>query len=231
MLFSFLIGVLVGASLLYWRHQHLERQKRRIPSQWPLKPRPLVNSQERRVWIWLSKVMFDQQIVIKLPVTRFTTPVQRDEARHWYKLLNGVYCTFTICSQDGRVIGCIDVPGPNGLSMSNQTLKHSLLDQCNVRYWVIDPSNLPHLSQIRAAFLGEHAANTTASQPLESRFQDMREHLHAVVTRRRQSKEAEGSPSAPAPLLPEFPESRLASGWEINSFVSPLDSRVSELKP
>jgi hypothetical protein len=230
MLLSFFIGVLVGAGLLFWRHKHLERQRRTIPSQWPLKPRPLVNSQERRVWIWLTKVMFDQQIVIKLPVTRFTTPVQREEARHWYKLLNGVYCTFTICSQDGRVIGCVDVPGPNGLSMSNQTLKHSLLDQCNIHYWVIDPDNLPHLSQIREAFLGEHAATTVASQPLESRVQDMREHLHAVVTRRRQSKEAEGAPSAPAPLVPDFPESRLASGWEMNSFISPLDSRTGELK-
>lgn len=231
MLLSFLIGVAVGASLLYWRHRHLERQKRKIPAQWPLKPRPLVNSQERRVWIWLTKVMFDQQVLIKLPVTRFTTPVQRDQARHWYKLLNGVYCTFTVCSLDGKVVGCIDVPGPNGLSMSNQTLKHSLLDQCNVRYWVIDPANLPHLSQIRAAFLGEHAANTAASQPLDERFQDVREHLHAVVTRRRQSKETEAPPSAPAPLLPDFPESRLASGWEMNSFVTPLDSRMGPLKP
>jgi hypothetical protein len=233
MLLSFFIGVLVGAGLLFWRQRRLEREKRKIPTSWPLRPRPLVNSQERRVWIWLTKVMFDQQILIKLPVTRFTTPVQREDARHWYKLLNGVYCTFTVCSLDGKVIGCIDVPGPNGLSMSNQTLKHSLLDQCDVRYWVIDPSNLPHLSQIRSAFLGEHAANAPGSQPLESRFQDVREHLHAVVTRRRQSKEAEAdaASSAPAPLLPEFPESRLASGWEVNSFVSPLDSRMSELKP
>ncbi|MDZ7937001.1 MAG: hypothetical protein U5M53_01435 [Rhodoferax sp.] len=233
MLLSFFLGLLVGAGLLFWRQQRLEQEKRKIPTSWPLKPRPLVNSQERRVWIWLTKVMFDQQVLIKLPVTRFTAPVQREDARHWYKLLNGVYCTFTVCSLDGKVIGCIDVPGPNGLSMSNQTLKHSLLDQCDVRYWVVDPANLPHLSQIRTAFLGEHAANPPADPPLESRFQDVREHLHAVVTRRRQSKEAEAeaSASAPAPLLPDFPESRLASGWEINSFISPLDSRVSELKP
>lgn len=222
---SFVLGVLLGAALLFWRNRYMERQRRRIPASWPLKTRPLVNTQERKVWIWLTKVMFDQQILIKLPVTRFTAPSNQAEATHWYKLLNGVYCTFTICSLDGKVIGCVDVPGPNGLSLGNQTLKHSLLDQCSIRYWVVDPANLPHLSQIRAAFLGEQAAHATASQPLDSRFQDMREHLHAVVTRRRQSKEAEGTPSGLTPLASEFPESRLASGWELNSFVTPLDSR------
>lgn len=231
MLLSFVLGILVGAALLFWRNRYLERQRRRIPSSWPLKTRPLVNSQERRVWIWLTKVMFDQHILIKLPVTRFTAPASQAEATHWYKLLNGVYCTFTICSLDGKVIGCVDVPGPNGLSMGNQTLKHSLLDQCSIRYWVVDPANLPHLSQIRAAFLGEQAAQTAASQPLDSRFQDVREHLHAVVTRRRQSKGSEATTSGLTPLtMPEFPESRLASGWELNSFVSPLDSRIDELK-
>ena len=236
MLLSLVVGIGLGLALYWAWDRYQQRQRRRIPSVWPLKTRPLVNSQERRVWVWLTKVMFDQHILIKLPVTRFTAPAKQNEATHWYKILNGVYCTFTICGLDGKVVGCVDVIGPQGLSMGNQTLKHSLLDQCNIRYWVVDPANLPHLSQIRAAFLGEQAAaQATGSQPLESRFQDVRDHLHAVVTRRRQSKDAEGTPSGLTPLLsesgPEFPESRLASGWEINSFVSPLDSRVDDHAP
>lgn len=231
MLLSFVLGVLLGAALLAWRNRYAERQRRRIPATWPLKTRLLVNTQERKVWIWLTKVMFDQHVLIKLPVTRFTAPANQAEATHWYKLLNGVYCTFTICGLDGRVIGCVDVLGPNGLSMGNQSLKHSLLDQCNIRYWVVDPTNLPHLSQIRSAFLGEHAAHTVASQPLDSRFQDVREHLQAVVTRQRQNKAADATSSGFTPLaVPEFPESRLASGWELNSFVSPLDSRIDDTK-
>jgi len=51
------------------------------------------------------------------------------------------------------------------------------------------------------------------------------------VTRRRQSKSAEGSTSGFTPLSSgEFQESRLASGWELNSFVSPLDSRMDKLQ-
>ena len=64
MLLSFVLGVLAGAALLLWRNRYVERQRRRIPSSWPLKTRPLVNTQERRVWIWLTKVMFDQHILI-----------------------------------------------------------------------------------------------------------------------------------------------------------------------
>ena len=55
------------------------------------------------------------------------------------------------------MIGCVDVPGLHGLSLSNQTLKHTLLSQCNIRYWVVDPDNLPNTTAIRAAFLGEQA--------------------------------------------------------------------------
>nr|WP_315464585.1 hypothetical protein [uncultured Rhodoferax sp.] len=230
MFFYFLAGLASGAALLHWRNRYLQRQERRIPSSWPLRLRPIVNSKERKVWLWLTKVMFDQQVLVKLPVTRFTSPTDQAEAAHWYKLLNGLYCTFTVCSPDGHVIGCIDVPGAGGLSMGNQTLKHSLLEQCNVRYWVVDPENLPHLTQIRTAFLGEHAAVSNARKPIDTRFQDVREHLQAAVTRRRLSKPAEHSTSGFSPPNGgEFQESRLATGWELNSFVSPLDSRLDKL--
>lgn len=230
MFISFLIGAVLGASLLYWRTKVIQRESRRIPKQWPLKLRPLVNSNERRVWIWLAKVMFDQQVLIKLPVTRFTTPADLQEADHWYKLLNGVYCTFTICGMDGNVIGCVDVAGRKGLSMSNQTLKHGLLSQCGVHYWIVDPDNLPHLTQIRTAFLGERALKSSDRQHLNSRFQDVAGNLHAAVSRQRSNKSSNFARlSSDMGDDSDYPESRLASGWEQNSFVTPLDSRRADL--
>ena len=226
-------GIAIGAALVLWRQRLMEREQRRIPREWPLKMRPLVNSQERQVWIWLTKVMFDQNILIKLPVTRFTTPAMLNEAPHWYKILNGLYCTFTVCDTQGRVIGCVDVPGPQGLSMSNQTLKHSLLAQCGVRYWVVDPENLPHLAQIRTAFLGEHAVKGVGRDDLEMRFRNVRENLQAAVTRQR-SQTGERSSGfarldAEMEQAQDTPESRLSSGWDQNSFITPLDSRSGEL--
>jgi hypothetical protein len=226
------LGAAVGAGLLYWRNAFSVRKNRRIPQTWPLKARPLVNSNERRVWIWLTKVMFDQHILIKLPVTRFTTPFDKQEARHWYKLLNGVYCTFTVCSLDGRVIGCVDIQNTHGLSLSNQTLKHSLLAQCGLRYWVVDPDNLPHLTQLRTAFLGDKALKGSDRDHLEMRFKDVAGNLQAAVSRQRDSKSSNFARLDAEMDTPSgFPESRLASGWEQNSFISPLDSRAADLQP
>lgn len=229
-LFGIGLGIVLGAALFFWRSKVAASERRRIPKEWPLKVRPLVNSQQRRAWAWLTKVMFDHQILVKMPVTRFTAPAVKDDAAHWYELLNGVYCTFTVCDMAGKVVGCVDVQGLNTPSMHNQTLKHTLLSQCGIHYWVVDPANLPHLIQLRTAFLGEHAARDTGRDELESRFNDVRENLQAVVTRQRHSK------STPAPRVEaqigdtQFLESRIgSSGWDQNSFMTPFDSRTIDL--
>lgn len=236
----FIAGLGLGAAVLYGYQRRQTRKQRRIPRDWPLAVRPLVNNREKLVWVWLAKVMFDQQILVKLPVTRFTAPKHGTDAAHWYHLLNGVYCSFTVCSMEGQIIGCIDVPGPQGLSMSNQSLKHNLLSHCGIHYLVVDPANLPHLIQIRTAFLGEHAARGTGiNSQLESQFKDVRENLQAIVDRKRQGNgHHHGKSSAMAqldasmPNTSEYAESQqLAPGWEQNSFVTPLDSRSADLRP
>lgn len=230
---SFIVGLGLGVALLALYQRRQTRKQRRIPRDWPLRVRPLVNNREKLVWVWLAKVMFDQQILVKLPVTRFTAPQAGTNAAHWYHMLNGVYCTFTVCNMEGQIIGCIDVPGPQGLSMGNQTLKHNLLSHCGLHYLVVDPSNLPHLIQIRTAFLGEHAARGTGfNSQLESQFRDVRENLHAIVDRKRSDKNsAMAQLEASMPNTSEYAESQqLASGWEQNSFVTPLDSRAGDLR-
>lgn len=231
MVIAFLVGIGLGGGLVFWRHKATVRKPQRIPKQWPIKMRPLANSHERRVWIWLAKVMFDQQIMVKLPVTRFTSPLANQDAAHWYRLLNGIYCTFTVCNMDGTAIGCVDVPGPQGLSMSNQTLKHALLTQLGIRYWVVNPSRLPDLHEIRAAFLGDQAMTGPQRDQLDAQFKDVRENLQAVVTRQRHGKnERVERLETEIGNAPEFLASRIASGWEQNSFVMPLDdSRSAKL--
>lgn len=222
--------IFAGLSAYLWWLRMRVPPRPQIPKEWPLLPRLLVNSKERKIWMWLAKVMYDQQIMIKLPVTRFTTPAERDEAEHWYTLLNRVYCTFTICDLDGRVIGCVDVPGTTGLSMSNQTLKYGLLSQCGIPYWVVEPDNLPHMNQIRTAFLGDRAARANEHEKLDSRFKDVADHLHAAVSRQRTVKGHAPQLShgyEPTTLNPEGP---LTEGWEQNSFMAPLDSRGADLR-
>jgi hypothetical protein len=230
MVVAFFVGLGLGLALLYGYNRSQRRRIRRVPTQWPLQLRPLVNHREKQVWLWLTKVMFDQQILVKLPVTRFTAPTRHADAAQWYQLLNGVYCSFTVCDLDGRVIGCIDVPGPRGLSMSNQTLKHKLLAHCKIHYLVVDPLNLPHLLQIRTALLGDTAARGINNSGLESQFKDVKQTLHAIVDRKRQNKgSARAQPEAITSNPLEDNEGQLAPGWEQNSFVMPLDSRVAPL--
>jgi hypothetical protein len=167
--------------------------------------------------------------MIKLPVTRFTIPARQAEAEHWYGLLNRMYCTFTICNTDGRVMGCVDVPGSLGLSMSNQTLKHGLLDQCGIPYWVVEPDNLPHVKQIRTAFLGELAAGCDARDRMDSQLRNVADHLHAAVSRQRVNKST-GSADGTGGRSPAHHEEPLSEGWEQNSFMTPLDSRAAGLR-
>ncbi len=231
MVASFIAGCLVcwvGFSLYLWRSRSRAVPRPEIPKEWPLVPRLLVNSKERRIWNWLAKVMFDQQIMIKLPVTRFTIPSVQDEAEHWYTLLNRVYCTFTVCNSEGRIVGCVDVPGRDGLSLSNQTLKYGLLARCGIPYWVVEPENLPHMQQIRAAFLGDQANSPSERERMNSHLKDVAGNLHAAVLRQRASKHHASMESQNASVATDH-DALMTAGWEQNSFVVPLDSRSAAL--
>ena len=151
-------SVIAGAGLYALWLRRTARKRKAIPTEWPLNQRLLANTEERRVWSWMCKVFYKHHIMVKIPFTRFTIPRQPKEGKHWYNLLGSVYCTLTVCGSDGRVIGCVDVLGRNGLSRSNQRLKRSLLAQCGMSYLVIEPGTLLVTAQIRNLFLGEAAA-------------------------------------------------------------------------
>ena len=101
------IGAVAGVLLFAWRARVIDRNSKRIPKRWPLHSRVMANTEECRVWGWLGRVFYDHHIMIKTPVTRFTVPQSREQGQNWYQLLSGVYCTFTVCSADGRVVGCV----------------------------------------------------------------------------------------------------------------------------
>jgi hypothetical protein len=225
--------VALGAAAHHvWQNQK-ERSRRRIPSHWPLTPRNIVNTEEARVWNWLTRAFYDHQIMIKLPVTRFTVPREMEKGMVWYRLLNGVYCTFTICTADGRVVGCVDVPGRNAIPRNTRLLKHSLLTQCELPYWVVRSSSLPTVTEIRAEFLGE----TPTAQTLRDREMEERaliaaqSNLRTALHRQRGSRQSDFSP------LTNWPNSKtgdpssndFGSQWQDNSFLIPLDSRKGDL--
>lgn len=233
-----IVGTLAGILGSLWRARRVAKQRRRIPKHWPLDPRRMASSAECRVWHWLNRVFFDHHVMIKAPVTRFTMPRSKEDSAHWYQLLSGVYCTFTICASDGRVVGCVDVPGPNGISRSNRQLKLTLLSQCGIAYWVVKPNNLPALVEIRTEFLGDEALMADNKGRDEAIISAAQQKLRAAVVRMRhqrpsdlgrlESASATSSGSGPESLPSE---SDFSSAWQQpNSFIAPLDSRLGKLR-
>lgn len=233
--------MLLGGLGHAWWLRRQARLRRRIPLRWPLSPRVLANSEERRVWRWLARAFFDHHVMIKIPVTRFTLPRSKETGLHWYEMLSGVYCTFTVCASDGHVIGCMDVPGRFGLARKNQKLKQTLLNQCGIAYIVVESDNLPRLPDIRTEFLGEMASTTRDRERDEAAIAEARTNLRASLMRQRQTRHSDLSPltgdSGSGADSSTFADSTTGgsqfspSQWrQQDSFVAPLDSRKGELR-
>ena len=244
-------GVAAGAVMHSLWSRRSARKRMTIPTDWPLNPRPLANTEERKVWVWLCEVFYNHHVTIKTPVTRFTLPREPEQGQYWYNMLSSVYCTLTICGQDGRVIGCVDVLGRKGLSRSNWRLKRSLLSQCDMAYIVIEPESLPTPAKIRTLFLGKEAALQYARELErdEIRISAARLKLSAALERQRRSRSGEPEHSNAIPsnqaLAPErgFREESsfdassdfdtstdFGDEWQKNSFLAPLDSCYGDLR-
>ncbi|MBC7609653.1 MAG: DUF2726 domain-containing protein [Polaromonas sp.] len=153
-----LAGVLLGVGMLAWWLHKKSTEELPLPDKWPLLARGIITTEEYEVLNWLRLTFNDHLVMVKLPVLRFTIPVNRAKnggGHQWQKLLNGVYCTFTVCTPSGSVVGCVDVPPKRGLPKGNRELKESLLSDCGIAYTVVRPSSLPKSNAMRAAFLGE----------------------------------------------------------------------------
>ena len=180
-------------------------ERLRMPRQWPLAPRTVFNARELLVWRWLHQVFGEPHaVLVKLPVTRFTLPRVPGQGQQWHELLNAVYCTFTVCDANGKVLGCVDVQGEGGISRTNRQIKQSLLSQCGVPYWVLDPAQMPAPHAIRADFLGE--LETVLVRPALSgegrQMEEARTQLHELLDRRRHARDSDLAPlSAPGECL------------------------------
>lgn len=158
------VGALIGAGLYHVWRERAAHKKRRIPPRWFLSPRPVISHVEQEVWHWLRRAFFEYHVLVKIPVTRFMAPRTVVEGQQSHELLSGIHCTFTVCSADGTVIGCVDVPGRQGLKTSNQHMKQKLFGECGLAYAVVRAGALPKLEEMREAFLGE--IDLTGDEPL-----------------------------------------------------------------
>jgi hypothetical protein len=232
----FLLGMAVYASLA----KRKARLRRRAPDNWPLTPRPIINSEERRVWRWLELAFVDYSVMVKMPVTRFSSPNSQAQGAYWYELLSSLYCSFTVVRADGKVMGCVDLPSRAGRRSKSQRMKAALLAQCGIPYLVLQDDMQPNLTQMRATFLGaasampqsteQAAAIQTASMSLRSSISRNRETRHtATGPQKAYSPRKPGTVAGPESGLSSLPTSGFSTVWQDDSFIMPLDSRRAPL--
>lgn len=192
--------VLIGAVWLMWQDGSARRRKRRkqLPQQLPVRPRPVLNRIERQIWLWLRQVFPGHQILIKLPLTRFTMPRHAEDARTWFPRLSTVYSTFALCDETGHIVACVDVLGERRLPRGNRQLKRMLLTQCQIGYAALSPEALPDPWTIRAEFLGAGAAEAPAAQITDwTDLQNARDHLVEALDRNRNFRRSQQVPLEP----------------------------------
>ena len=172
-----LVGMLLGAWLWAWlldRRKAASKLALPLPGLWPLKRRPIFNSHEQEVWQSLRSIFHDHAVMVKIPILRFTqlrepkvsslqaTAGAADNGRlnseQWLEMLGGLYTTFTVCTMDGKVVGCMDVIGKPEGSKARCALKETLLLDCGIPYAVASAFKVPDALVLRELFLGELAA-------------------------------------------------------------------------
>ena len=187
-------GMLLGAGLYRGWLRTRRVLDPLVPDTWPLTARNLLTSGERAGLKWLATTFHDHLVMVKVPVLRFTVPAPKKHEGinpRWQELLDGVYCTYTVCTPQGKVVGCVDMPGKRGLPQTTRALKEKLLSDCGIAYTVVLVSDLPKSSAMRAAFLGEaHQQETLPHQTTRGGDSNFQADLAAFNQRARQEAKA-----------------------------------------
>lgn len=197
-----------------------------VPAHWPLHARVLVNEDELRAWHWLAETFDDHHVMIKIPVTRFTRPNARENDRSLYELLKNINCTFSVCAEDGHVIGCVDVPKPFGLSRRDRILKENLLAECGISYIVLDLDRLPSAVEIRNEFLGEMASSVRTLKREQAVVKTARINLKKTLAQQRRMRKL---PIVNKGKGRDHPNSSVPSRWH-DSFLFQTNSLPAELR-
>ena len=176
--------LLIAATALWWRSRG-RRQPQPLPTEWALNPRPVFNTDERRVYRQLREALPHHIVLSKLPLVRFCQPNDPAETRYWYQLLGSINVTFAICSANGRVLAAIDLDADRNPSRRAIQTKQAVLGACRIRYLRCPVDHLPSIPELQLLVpqsssqpRGPHAAPTMAQA---------RDSLsHAVAGRRRE---------------------------------------------
>ena len=141
---GFALAVLLG---LWWLRR--PRSPLPLPAEWSLASRPVFSTDERRVYRLLREALPHHIVLSKLPLVRFSQPVDPASVRYWYDLLGSIHVTFAVCSANGRVLAAVDLDTDRGNSRRVLQIKQSVLGACRVRYLRCPVDHLPSVAELQ----------------------------------------------------------------------------------
>jgi hypothetical protein len=129
---SGLIGV---ALLLVWRGAMLTRRSDDLPQDWPLAQRPVFTVAEHEMYTRLRTALPQHIVLSKVPLVRFSQPLNPKELAYWFNLLGPLHVSFIVCADGGRVLAAVDVERHDrSASHRAATIKQAVLATCRIRY-------------------------------------------------------------------------------------------------
>jgi hypothetical protein len=149
----------------------LERKTRKpieLPKEWTLTARPVFTTDERRGYRLLREALPHHVILSKLPLVRMCQPVDPNEVRYWFELLNSSHVTFAVCSANGRVLIAIDLDNERSGNTNRMVqIKRSVLNACRVHYLRYPSNQMPTAEELQSlAASGGAPVMQTAQQAL-----------------------------------------------------------------
>ena len=163
-----------------------------LPNDWALTARPVFSTDERRVYRLLREALPHHIVLSKLPLVRFSQPVDPSRVRYWYDLLGSIHVAFAVCSANGRVLAAIDLDTDRGNSRRVLQIKQSVLGACRVRYLRCPVENLPSVAELQLLVpqAGANARGPQAAAAPTQNLHQARDTLANTVAHRRAERTA-----------------------------------------
>ncbi|EHR69936.1 Protein of unknown function (DUF2726) [Burkholderiales bacterium JOSHI_001] len=179
---SLVLLLCVGA--LLWARWPRKKKPVPLPAEWALTPRPVFNSDERRVYRLLREALPHHIVLSKLPLVRFCQPLDAQQVRYWYDLLGTAHVTFAVCSANGKVLAAIDLDNERGASRRTLQIKQAVMGACGVRYMRCPLEQLPSVAELQM-LVPQAAAPARGPQPAPVMSHASHQLSHTVAERRR----------------------------------------------
>jgi len=184
-------GFAVATLLMLWWSRR-PKKAMPLPAEWALTARPVFSTDERRVYRLLREALPHHIVLSKLPLVRFSQPVDPGRVRYWYDLLGAVHVTFAVCSANGRVLAAIDLDTDRGNSRRVLQIKQSVLGACRVRYLRCPVDHLPSVAELQLLVpqAGSAARGPQAAAAPAHSLHQARDTLSSTVANRRAERTA-----------------------------------------